>query len=469
MKLQFLLLSLSLFLWSSHAFLYLNRTKLGSPETFSPLSDPIQINTSVYNVSIPGVGSPVWSGYLRVNKTYSNSSLYYIFYACPKANASSPTDLAKYPIIIWLNGGPGASSMLGAFFENGPFELLWNSTSKKYYESKRNISWNQDYHMMFVDQPIGTGGSYAQNYSELVKNQSQIATHFYNALQEFYGLSNFSIFKNTPLFIMGESYAGKYVPCMAAEILTQNLEGKGIHVPLKGISIGDGFTDPLTVMSEVGMFSYNLGLIDYNERMTIEQNILKGLMYAQQGSWQAVTDTFNNDVFANLQTFTANVNVYDIQKYGDYNTTSLDSFFQDPETAQRYHLQVPYGQQNDTVYNVLGTDFMQPYTYVVEAILNIGTIPVLIYNGQDDLIVTSPGTMTWVEKLNWVNATEFVNTNFDVWTDSQKNVVGYKKRVGNLEMRIVNKAGHMVPQDQPVNALDMATDFITRCLNTKKH
>ena len=323
--------------------------------------------------------------------------------------------------------------------------------------------------MMFVDQPIGTGGSYAQNYSELVKNQSQIATHFYNALQEFYGLSNFSIFKNTPLFIMGESYAGKYVPCMAAEILTQNLEGKGIHVPLKGISIGDGFTDPLTVMSEVGMFSYNLGLIDYNERMTIEQNILKGLMYAQQGSWQAVTDTFNNDVFANLQTFTANVNVYDIQKYGDYNTTSLDSFFQDPETAQRYHLQVPYGQQNDTVYNVLGTDFMQPYTYVVEAILNIGTIPVLIYNGQDDLIVTSPGTMTWVEKLNWVNATEFVNTNFDVWTDSQKNVVGYKKRVGNLEMRIVNKAGHMVPQDQPVNALDMATDFITRCLNTTKH
>jgi carboxypeptidase C (cathepsin A) len=112
---------------------------------------------------------------------------------------------------------------------------------------------------------------------------------------------------------------------------------------------------------------------------------------------------------------------------------------------------------------------MQPYTYVVESILNTGQLPVLIYNGQDDLIVTSPGTMSWVEKLNWPLADNFTATNFGLWTDNSGNVIGYKKRAGELELRIVNKAGHLVPMDQPNSAISMATDFIERCLNATKH
>jgi vitellogenic carboxypeptidase-like protein len=466
MKLQFLLF-LCIFLIQIQAFLYLNNTKLGSASAFN--DSPILIHSSVDNVTIPGVSSPVYSGYLNVNKTNSNSSLFYIFYACPTSNISNLTNFTGYPIIIWLNGGPGSSSLLGAFYENGPFELKWNSTSNKIYESKRAVTWNENYHMMFVDQPIGTGGSYAQSAAELTTNQSQIAQHFYNALQEFYNLPNFTIFKNTPLFIMGESYAGKYVPCIADKILTENDKGGKINIPLTGISIGDGFTDPMTVMAEVGMFAYNLGLIDYNERITIEQNILKGLLLAKEGDWQGVTDTFNNNVFGNLQNFTANVNVYNIQYYGDYDTSALDSFLQDNDTSKRYNLKVNYSQQSNAVYNALGVDFMQPYTYVVESILNKAKLPILIYNGQDDLIVTSPGTMSWVEKLNWPFAANFTATNFDLWTDLSQNVIGYKKRVGNLELRIVNKAGHLVPKDTPNSAIDMATDFIERCRNETKH
>jgi vitellogenic carboxypeptidase-like protein len=462
MRLQLLLLSFCIFLFQAQAYLSLNKTKLGASSGFSATA-PISINSSVDNVTITGVNSPVYSGYLNVNKTHSNSSLYYIFYACPKANASNIADLTSYPIVIWLNGGPGSSSMLGAFYENGPFNLAWNSTSNKFYETKRDITWNENYHMMFVDQPIGTGGSYAQSAQELTTSQSQIAQHFYNALQEFYGLSNFSIFKNTPLFITGESYAGKYVPCIAHKILTENENQKDILIPLKGISIGDGFTDPLTIMGEVGLFSYNLGLIDYNERMTIEQNILRGLLYAQQGNWLEVTNTFNNYVFSNLANYTANVNVYNIQIYGDYNTSALDTFFQDPDTIKRYNLKVNYSQGSNDVYNALGVDFMQPCTNVVESILNNWNLPILIYNGQDDLIVTSPGTMSWVEKMNWVNGTTFAAQDFEVWNDEKFNTIGYKKRVGLLELRIVNKAGHLVPQDQPASALDMITDFIERC------
>lgn len=46
---------------------------------------------------------------------------------------------------------------------------------------------------------------------------------------------------------------------------------------LKGCSIGDPFTDPYAILAQMGMFSYNLGLIDWQERTEIEGYILQGL------------------------------------------------------------------------------------------------------------------------------------------------------------------------------------------------
>ena len=44
---------------------------------------------------------------------------------------------------------------------------------------------------------------------------------------------------------------------------------KGFLTGLKGIGIGDGFTSPFEILSEVGMFSYHLSLIDYQERAKV--------------------------------------------------------------------------------------------------------------------------------------------------------------------------------------------------------
>jgi carboxypeptidase C (cathepsin A) len=66
--------------------------------------------------------------------------------------------------------------------------------------------------------------------------------------------------KSSSWFLFGESYAGKYVPAIADKWI---LKAKFTAIDLKGIAIGDGFTDPYNVMVEMPGYGYNLGLIDY--------------------------------------------------------------------------------------------------------------------------------------------------------------------------------------------------------------
>jgi len=54
--------------------------------------------------------------------------------------------------------------------------------------------------------------------------------------------------KNTDLFIFGESYAGKWVPSFSNYILNQN----NPTIKLRGMGVGDGFTDPKSIMNIFG-------------------------------------------------------------------------------------------------------------------------------------------------------------------------------------------------------------------------
>ncbi|KAK4164293.1 serine carboxypeptidase [Cladorrhinum sp. PSN259] len=60
------------------------------------------------------------------------------------------------PLAIWLNGGPGGSSMMGLLEENGP--CFVTGDSKSTYLNP--WSWNNEVNMLYIDQPVGTGFSY---------------------------------------------------------------------------------------------------------------------------------------------------------------------------------------------------------------------------------------------------------------------------------------------------------------------
>ena len=128
----------------------------------------------------------VRSGYLSVNK--GNSVLSFIFYGRENTTES---EITNYPIVIWLNGGPGSSSQLGNFFECGPYRLV-TSNMKPYDIVRNNDSWTKDFNVIFVDQPVGTGLGYADESVKDVfcTNMSCVADDFYYALKQLFENNN---------------------------------------------------------------------------------------------------------------------------------------------------------------------------------------------------------------------------------------------------------------------------------------
>lgn len=172
---------------------------------------------------------------------------------------------------------------------------------------------------------------------------------------------------------------------------------------LKGVAIGDGFTHPVRILHHAGEYAFNLGLIDYQERMMIEHIILNGTYQERMRDWRAVHDTF--DLALDLIVyFAGKVNVYDITKYHDYPTQLLESFFEDTDIISRFKLDpsIQYASQAGNVYEHLYEDFMMEYTNLVEQLLS-WNVNVLVYNGQNDLIVETPGTFSWVERLRYTH------------------------------------------------------------------
>ncbi len=144
----------------------------------------VEIDTSCKDVNLNRQGTPynyngtVLSGYLKVNK--GNSALSFMFYG--KENVARD-QVKNVPTVVWLNGGPGSTSQLGNLMEMGPFRISPSATSA-FNITRNQWAWTSAYNILFVDQPVGTGLSYADpNYPKAyVTNMTEVANDFYIAL-----------------------------------------------------------------------------------------------------------------------------------------------------------------------------------------------------------------------------------------------------------------------------------------------
>lgn len=156
----------------------------------------------------------------------------------------SERDPSTDPVVLWLNGGPGSSSLLGFFTENGPFStsdlsLTQNTTAvPKLFQNPWR--WNQQASVLYLESPAGVGFSYCDNQDDCWFNDTKTAEDNYDALIAFF--AKFPEFAKNDFYITGESYAGIYIPTLVQQVDKHPKSG----INLKGFAIGDGCTGDVT-------------------------------------------------------------------------------------------------------------------------------------------------------------------------------------------------------------------------------
>ncbi|KAM3403102.1 hypothetical protein ACQJBY_006701 [Aegilops geniculata] len=188
-------------------------------------------------VSLPGAPSysyafKHYSGYVTTDEQLGKALFYWFFEATEK-----PDDK---PLVLWLNGGPGCSSVgFGQAQELGPFLV-----KKDVPELEINqYAWNQAANLLFLDSPAGVGFSYTNTSFEIDPPGDNSTAHgSYAFLVRWF--QRFPQHKTKEFYIAGESYAGHYIPQLANVIVEENKKAsKENYINFKGILIGNAYMD----------------------------------------------------------------------------------------------------------------------------------------------------------------------------------------------------------------------------------
>ena len=122
--------------------------------------------------NLPGYGKPdtqQFAGQINVNATCGAHLFFWM--------VESQSDPATDPVLIWFNGGPGSSSFIGFFQENGPYHIIRNSS---HVALQRNpFSWNQRANYLMIDQPAGTGLSFTDSDACYARTEALASDQLY--------------------------------------------------------------------------------------------------------------------------------------------------------------------------------------------------------------------------------------------------------------------------------------------------
>jgi len=172
--------------------------------------------------SLPGYNGPklsMDSGYITLANNHS------MFYWLVESQSSPSTD----PLVLWLQGGPGCSGLIGLLTENGPFTATNNGQNLTY----NPLSWSKMVNMLYIEAPVGVGFSYSPY--PYVSNDTGTAQDNYNFILEF--LNEFPEYKGRDFWITGESYGGIYIPTLS-DLIVSNSSSQ-LYSQFKGFMAGN--------------------------------------------------------------------------------------------------------------------------------------------------------------------------------------------------------------------------------------
>jgi len=396
----------------------------------------------------PGVKQ--YSGYLDDND--NDKHLFYWFF-------ESRNDPKNDPVVLWLNGGPGCSSLTGLFLELGPASI--DENLKLVHNP---YSWNANASVIFLDQPVNVGFSYS---GSSVTNTIAAGKDVYALLTLFF--KQFPEYAQQDFHIAGESYAGHYIPVFASEILLH----KKTNINLKSLLIGNGLTDGLTQYPYYRPMACGEGgwprVVDEQTCQGMDNALPRCLSliqscYDSESVWSCVPASIycNNAFLAPYQR--TGQNPYDVRspcKDGNLCYKELDfisKWLNQDSVMKALGVEVDHYESCNFDINrnfLFQGDWMKPFHRLVPGILE--KMPVLIYAGDADFICNWLGNKAWSEALEWPGQKKFQAADMKglhIDSDKSGTVIGEVKSSGNFTYMRIYAAGHMVPMDQPEASLE---------------
>ncbi|TID25184.1 serine carboxypeptidase [Venturia nashicola] len=450
-----------------------------------------------------------YSGYADIGEDL------HVFWWFFEGRNKNPSDA---PLTVWINGGPGSSSMIGLFQELGP--CFVDEGGNPY---NNPYSWTNVSNMLFIDHPTQTGFSYSKavpayidkqlslmtvlpnttcpdyatswdcgtysyfNQSLTAKSSPEVAPSMYKTLQGFMGA--FPQYSRNEFFFATESYGGHYAPIINAYILEQNANlAKGAkEINLAGVLIGNGWHDPIIQFQSYYNYTVDPGNpYDINPYTDSQKARLYNNLYGPGNCYDMLVDCNNRRTveacaFSDYFCFGQVGRFFPVMsKRDDYDFRYLSPNPFPPNFYNKY-LNTPKVQQAIGAY-VNWTEFSEAVARAFVSTGDDGRI-LSIYSDMKKILDANLTLMLYAGDAdmdcNWLGV-EAVSHQLGVpgyeqagYTDniSSDHVVhGQVKQAGKFSFSRIYESGHEVPFYQPLVSLEMFERFVGGLdIETGKH
>lgn len=403
-----------------------------------------------------------YGGYSGVSYEGKEMEMFYWFFESEKFHPDFSRDdrkIGETPIIMWFNGGPGAPSTLGLFLENGPYRMLDDTAGTL---KSNPYSWNRETHLLYFDQPIGTGYSYVKGEDPektFAKSEEELSSIIYLALSGFF--DKHPQYAQCPVYIAGESYAGKYVPNIALKIHEMNNSKDGIRkrINLKGISIGDGWINPELQLKIYIDYAYTLGYLDKKSKDAQYKNYKKYLDACKDEDWQKAYE-ISNKLVEDVSLLGGGFNVYDIRSFSDISMKNVELYMESKRVKEILNipeeLSWKCADNKGPVAEALIKDNMEDSSHLYSEFIGHKEYRVLMYAGTFD---TACGALSTETILNNI-LDEWQYIDRYTWANKGNVTKGFVKSGENLTEVIIPGSGHQVPYYKPEISLEMIYNWI---------